>query len=116
MGCLLLSEIITTSLHGKVFDISQFVNPVCQRLLCDTASHDHTDASSHSQGSSTLNQGKFLSTGSHDHSGTGIQDKATSCTLTYPVITSLSTLMSLKDDTGSYHKEQNVLNLLEESK
>ncbi|XP_065912797.1 treslin-like isoform X2 [Dysidea avara] len=115
MGCLLLSEIITTSLHGKVFDISQFVNPVCQRLLCDTASHDHTDASSHSQGSSTLNQGKSLSTGSHDHSGTGIQDKATSCTLTYPVITSLSTLMCHKDDTGSYHKEQNVLNLLEES-
>jgi len=113
----LLSEVVTNSLHGDVFDISQFVNPVCQPLLCDT-DHNNTGAShdQSSQVSTVLDQGKSSSVSSLDHTGADSQDKAISCTNTYPVVTSLSTLMSHKDSTAFYHKEQNVLNLLEEGK
>jgi len=106
----LLSEVVANSLHGKVFDISQFVNPVCQPLLYDTdrdstnGSHDQS-----SQGLSILDHRESSSVGSQDQNR-----PATSCTITYPVTTLLSMLISCKDYAGPYHKEQNVLNLLEE--
>jgi len=99
----LLSKVVSTSLQGEVLDISQFVNPVCQHLLDDIALWY--------QSLDTIEQEKPTS---QDNCETASLDKTVSCTVMYPAITSLSSLIS-HEHKGSYHEEQTVLNLIGQS-
>ena len=101
---LLYSEVVNTSIGGKVLQLSQFISPLSHNVLhkCFSSLDFHDELQQQQTSADDLQHSSSVSEA----------EKRPSCTLTYPIQTVLSTVVSQGSVATDYTcREQNLLEL-----